>query len=319
MLTFAIRRIALAVPVIIFATLVAYVAVSLSADPLAQLATCTNCSDNARQVIIDRYDLDKSIPERYIGWLGGAVTGDLGDASSQGDRPVSEILPERIRNSMLLAVPAFFLTAIVAMILSVWSALRQYKPDDYLITGFSYLGLAMPTFFFGIVLQQLWGIWIPEWFGIRPFRVQGMRLGSFSEYLSYAVLPILTLAIISIAGESRYGRAALLDLKNADFIRTARAKGAPESVVVRRHLVRNALIPIATIWALDAAALLGGAIVTESIFSWPGLGRMLIDGIFATDLDMVMAVVVVLSVLTVVFNLIADLAYGWLDPRVRYD
>lgn len=319
MLTYALRRILLAVPIILFATMIAYVAVALSGNPLSQLATCNNCSEQAYQAVIDRYDLDRSIPERYIGWLGRAVQGDLGEASSQGNKPVTEILPDRAANTMLIAVPAFFLTAATALGLAVWSALRQYKFDDYVITAFSYLGLALPTFFFGIVLQQLWGIWIPQWFGIKPFNVQGISTESFGEYLRYATLPIVTLAIISVAGESRFGRAAMLDLKNADFIRTARAKGAKESVVVRRHLVRNAMIPITTIWALDAAALMGGAVVTESIFSWPGLGRMLIDGIFAYDLDMVMAVVVVLCLLTVVFNLIADLAYGWLDPRIRYD
>lgn len=319
MVTFAIRRILLAIPVVLLATMIAFTAVALSGDPLARLATCVNCSDQARQVIIDRYELDKSIPERYLGWLGDAVTGDLGVATSQGERPVSEILPDRAWNTVLLAVPAFFLTAILALILSIWSALRQYKPEDYVITTFSYIGLAMPTFFFGIVLQQLWGIWIPDWFGIKPFRVQGLSTDSFTEYLSYATLPIITLAIISVAAESRFGRAALLDLKTSDFIRTARAKGASERRVVLRHLLRNAMIPIATLWALDAAALLGGAVITETIFSWPGLGRMLVDGIFAQDLDMVMAVVVFLSILTVLFNLIADLAYGWLDPRIRYD
>jgi peptide/nickel transport system permease protein len=318
-LTFAIRRILLAIPVILGATMICYVAVALSTDPLAEIALCNNCGEQARQIIIDRYDLDQSIPERYIGWLTGALQGDLGEATSQGERPVSEILPERMINTLYLAVPAFFLTAGTALVLAVWSALRQYKVDDYAITAFSYLGLAMPTFFFGIVLQQFWGIWVPENWGIKPFNVQGMSTESLGEYLRYATLPIVTLAIISIAGESRFGRAAMLDLKNSDFIRTARAKGAKESVVVRRHLIRNAMIPIATIWALDAAALMGGAVITESIFSWPGLGRMLITGITSQDLDMVMAVVVVLSILTVVFNLIADLAYGWLDPRIRYD
>jgi peptide/nickel transport system permease protein len=318
-LTFSIRRILLAIPVIIGATMIAFIAVALSGDPLARLATCTNCSQSAYDVIIERHNLDKTIPERYVLWLGDAVQGDLGEATSQGGRPVSEILPGRIVNTLYLAVPAFLLTAIVALGLSVWSALRQYKPDDYAITAFSYLGLAMPTFFFGIVLQQFWGIWIPQWFGVKPFRVQGLRIESLGTFLSYATLPVVTLAIIFVAGESRLGRAAMLDLKNADFIRTARAKGAPEGLVVRRHLVRNAMIPIATVWALDAAALMGGAVVTESIFSWPGLGRMLIDGIFAQDVDMVMAVVVVLSLITVVFNLLADLTYAWLDPRIRYD
>ena len=319
MLTYAIRRLLLAIPVILGSTMIAFTAVALSTDPLAGLATCTTCSEQARQVIIERHGLDQSIPERYVGWLSDAVRGDLGVSTSQGQRPVSDILPTRIKNSMMLAVPAFFLIASVGLGLSVWSALRQYKPDDYAITAFSYLGLAMPTFFFGIVLQQFWGIWVPKWFDVRPFRVQGFRIESLGTFLSYATLPVVTLAIIFVAGESRLGRAAMLDLKNADFIRTARAKGAPEGLVVRRHLVRNAMIPIATVWALDAAALMGGAVVTESIFSWPGLGRILIEGIFAQDLDMVMAVVVTLSIITVAFNLLADLTYAWLDPRIRYD
>ncbi|MGY6500109.1 MAG: ABC transporter permease [Acidimicrobiales bacterium] len=319
MLTFAIRRLLLAIPVILLATMIAFAAVAYSGDPLAELRLCTTCSQQAFDIVIERYNLDQPVPIRYLNWLGDALTGDLGEATSQGNRPVMDILPGRIMNSLYLAVPAFFLTAGVALGLAIWSALRQYKFDDYLITGFSYLGLALPTFFFGIVLQQLWGIWIPQWFGIRPFRVQGFEIDSLSGYLRTATLPIITLSIISIAGQSRFGRAAILDLKNADFIRTARAKGAKESVVIRRHLVRNAMIPITTIWALDAAALLGGAVITESIFSWPGLGRLLISGIFAQDLDMVMAVVVVLCILTVVFNLIADLVYGWLDPRIRYD
>lgn len=320
MLTYAIRRLLLAIPVVIFSTMIAFTAVALSVDPLAQLATCTDCSPQARQVIIERHGLDQSIPERYVGWLGDAVRGDLGISTSQGQRPVRSILPDRMVNSLMLAVPAFFLTAIVALILSVWSALRQYKPDDYAITAFSYLGLALPTFFFGIVLQQFWGIWFPQWTGLRPFRVQGFTdFESLGQFLSYATLPIVTLAIIFVAGQSRLGRATMLDLKNADFIRTARAKGASETLVVRRHLVRNAMIPISTVWALDAAALLGGAVVTESIFSWPGLGRLLIGSIFAGDTDLMMAVVVVIAIITVAFNLIADLTYAWLDPRIRYD
>lgn len=322
MLTFAVRRILVALPVILFSTMITFGAVALSGDPLGRLATCTTCDESARQIIIDRYDLDKSIPHRYVLWLGDALQGDLGEATSQGGRPVNEILPEKFVNSLYLAVPAFILIAISALILSVWSALRQYKVDDYLITALCYFGLAMPTFFFGIVLQQFWGIWVPDWFGVKPFRVQGFQefdINQIGEFISYVTLPIVTLCIISIAAESRFGRAALLDIKNSEYIRTARAKGVPERTVTRRHLLRNALIPITTVWAIDAAALLGGAVVTESIFSWPGMGRMLIDGIFAQDLDMVMAVVVVLSILSVTFNLIADLCYGVLDPRVRYD
>jgi peptide/nickel transport system permease protein len=319
LLVYAVRRLLLAVPIILLSTMVTFWAVSVSADPLGRLATCTTCGPQAYQRIIDLYNLDQSIPERYLGWLGDAVTGDLGTATSQGERPVADIFWNRFGNTLRLAVPSFFTIAIVALGLSVYSALRQYTVGDYLVTGFSYFGLAMPTFFFGLVLQQFWGIWFPQWTGLRPFYVTGMRLDSWGEYISSVTLPVITLTLVLMAGESRFGRAAMLEIKNSDYIRTARAKGLSERVVVMKHMLRNAMIPIVTIWALDASALLGGAVVTESIFSWPGLGRMLLDGIFAQDLDMTMAVVAGLAILAVVFNLLADLLYGVLDPRIRHD
>jgi peptide/nickel transport system permease protein len=319
LLVYAVRRLILAVPLILLSTMLTFWAVSVSNNPLSKLATCTTCGPQAYQRIIDLYELDKSIPERYVGWLGDAVTGDLGTATSQGERPVSEIFWERFGNTMKMAVPAFFMVAIVALFLSVYSALRQYTVGDYVVTGFSYFGLAMPTFFFGLVLQQFWGIWFPKWTGWKPFYVTGMRTDTWGEYLSSVTLPVVTLTLVLVAGESRFGRAAMLEIKNSDYIRTARAKGLSERIVVFKHMLRNAMIPIVTIWALDASALLGGSIVTETIFSWPGLGRMLVDGIFGQDLDMTMAVVSALAILAVLFNLLADLLYGVLDPRIRHD
>lgn len=319
MLVYAVRRLLLAVPIILLSTMVTFWAVAVSSDPLARLATCNTCGPQAYQRIVELYELDKSIPERYVGWLGDAVTGDLGTSTSQGERPVSDIFWERFVNTLRLAVPAFVLVALVALFLSVYSALRQYTIGDYLVTGFSYFGLAMPTFFFALVLQQFWGIWFPQWTGWKPFYVTGMRTDGWGEYLSSVTLPVITLTLVLMAGESRFGRAAMLEIKHADYIRTARAKGLSERVVVLKHMLRNAMIPIVTVWALDASALLGGSVITETIFSWPGLGRMLLDGIFAQDLDMTMAVVSALAILAVVFNLLADVLYGVLDPRIRHD
>lgn len=301
--------------------MIVFVAVAVAnGDPRAELrVNCPNCDQSAYDRLEQLYDLDKPIPLRYASWAGDVIVDqDLGTSTSQGERPVNEIFWERFRNTMLLAVPSFFLMAILAMLLSVYQALRQYSAGDYLLTGFTYFGLSMPTFFFGLVLQAI-VIAVNNQWGLKPFWTQGLHLESFGQFLASVTLPVLTLILIFVAGESRFGRTAMLEVKNSDYVRTARAKGLSERRVVFRHMLRNALIPLVTLWAIDFGALLGGAVITESIFSWPGLGRLLLDGIFAGDLDVVMAVVATLALLAVLFNLLADLLYGVLDPRIRLD
>lgn len=319
MLTFAVRRVAATIPVLVVATFVVYVLVSVANDPLARLATCTNCDQAAYDRIIDLYDLDRPIPVRFVSWIGDAVQGDLGVSSSLGERPVGPILLERAWNTALLAVPAFVLIAITAIVLSVISAVRQYSLGDYLVTGGSFLGISMPTFFFGLLLQVTFGVWWQDWTGTKPFYVTGMHLESFGDYVASAALPIATLALVIVATESRFGRASMLEVINADYIRMARSKGLSERKVVFVHALRNAMIPIVTLWALDFSALLGGSVITETIFAWPGLGQLLVSSLTAQDLDMVMGIVMFIAVVTIGFNLVADLLYGLLDPRVRYD
>jgi len=318
-LTYAVRRLAQAIPIILVATFITFVVTSAAADPLAPLRQCQTCDQSAYDRIIELYELDKPIPQRYVGWLGDVISGDLGTSTSRGEIPVGPLFWDRFQNTILLAVPAFFLTSIVALTLAVYSAIRQYTVGDYAITAFTYLGISMPTFFFGLMLQNLLVLGLQNWFDVKPFVTNGMFTGSIGEILGSFTLPVLTLALIGIAGDSRFARASMLEIKNAEYIRTARAKGLSERRVVFRHMLRNIMIIMVTIWALNFSALLGGAVITESIFSWPGLGRLLIDGIFGNDLDVTMAVVSALAVLAVVFNLIADLLYGVLDPRVRYD
>ncbi len=320
MLIYAVRRIIAAIPLILAATSIVFVLTSLGGDPVAaRLATCTTCDPSAYQRLIDLYDLDKPVyPQRYMGWLTDFASGDLGVALTQGERPVKDIMLERGKNTFLIAVPAFIVIAIGAIIFGVYSAVRQYSVGDYVITGASFIGISMPTFFFGLLLQ-FFVVFTLQKTGWKFFYTSGLRLEGFVEYVKSATLPIITLVLVSLAGESRFQRAATLEVINSDYIRTARAKGLPERTVIFKHALRNALIPLVTVWALDFAGLLSGAVITETIFAWPGLGRELINAIFAQDLDLMMAVTVFAIFLTVSFNLIADLIYGVLDPRIRFD
>lgn len=319
MFIFALRRLFASIPVFIVATFAIFWGTSEIVDPTDRLATCQTCSQAAYDRIIELYELDKSVPLRYTSWLGDFVTGDMGNATSQGERPVSEIFWERARNTLLLAGPAFLLLMMLGAATGIYSALKQYSPGDYAITSVSYLGLAMPTFFFGLLLQVIFAIWVPQYFGIKPFYAQGMRLDSPLEFIRSVTLPVITLMFVLLAGDSRFIRASVLDIKSADYIRTARAKGVSERKVISKHLFRNAMIPAVTVWSLDAAALFGGSLITETIFSWPGFGRLAIDALFAGDLDLLMSISFAIIVLVIVFNLFADLMYGVLDPRIRYD
>jgi peptide/nickel transport system permease protein len=321
MLAFAVRRILATIPLLLVGTFVVYTLTAVSGDPLARLATA-DVDQAAYDRIIALYNLDQPIPMRYASWLVNAVQGDMGPAPSHGSRPVFELVMNRAQNTARLAIPAFFLIAVLAVTLGVYSAVKQYSKLDYFVTGFSFLGISLPTFVLGLMLQVVFGLWWFDWFGSRPFYVLGMRTvesHGFSDMVRSHVLPIATLMLVTTAAESRFQRAAMLEVINSDYIRTARAKGLPRRRVILKHGLRNAMIPLVTIWAVDFAVLLGGAVVTESIFAWPGLGRLLLDAIFQQDLNLMMGIVMFLAILVVVFNLVADLLYGVLDPRIRYD
>ncbi|MEM7342364.1 MAG: ABC transporter permease [Actinomycetota bacterium] len=308
-----------AIPTLLFITFVVFIAASQVTDPRDRLRGNANIDQSAYDRITELYDLDRAPVERYALWVADVAQGDLGVALSHGEVPVSEVFWDRLGNTMLLTGPAFILLTIIGAVAGVYSALRQYSFGDYFTTTIAYFGLAMPTFFFGLLLQVVFAIWLPNLTGFKPFWSSGMHLDSFGQYLSSVTLPVATLILILLAADSRFIRASVLDLKSADYVRTARAKGLSERNVVRRHIFRNALIPAVTIWSINAGLLFGGALITETVFSWPGLGRLIIDAMFAADLDVVMAVTVSIAVIVVLMNLLADLLYGLLDPRVRYD
>jgi peptide/nickel transport system permease protein len=316
---YALRRVLTSIPLLLLGTFLVYALTSTVNDPLGALRMNVNLDQAAYDRVIELYNLDQPVPIRFVNWLGDAVQGDMGTAPSRGDVEVAPLVWDRFKNSARLAVPAFILIATFAVILGVYSAVNQYKPSDYIITGFSFFGLSMPTFVFGLLLQVIFVVYWLQWFDLKPFNVSQMLTGSIGDVIASHTLPIVTLMLVLLAGESRFQRAAMLEVLNSDYIRTARAKGLPRRTVIFKHAMRNAMIPLVTIWAIDFAALLGGSVVTESIFAWPGLGRLLIDSIFAADLNLVTGIIVLIATLVVVFNLLADLIYGVLDPRIRYE
>lgn len=318
MFAYSIRRILTTIPLLLAALYLVHVGISFTTDPLANYYTCLPRCQDAYDMIERQYELDKNIWLRPFSYFGGIIQGDFGDSVTYG-MPVTEVIKDRGINTVMLAVPAFFLSALMGVLLSVYSARRPYSKGDYFFTGLSFLGLALPTFVLGLTLQNILGIQLNNWFGIKPFYTSTKHTESFGAFLGSVTLPVLTLAFVGIAEQSRFGRASMLEVVNSDYVRTARAKGITERRVIWRHALRNALIPLVTLWALAFAGLLGGSVVTESIFAWPGLGQAFIAGLGKPDLDLVMGITILGAFLTISFNLIADLLYGVLDPRIRYD
>ena len=318
MFAYSVRRILTTIPLLLVALYLVYIGVSVTTDPLAEFRLCLPRCQEGYDRIVELYNLEQSVFVRPFGWAADAVTGDFGTSNVAG-QPVSTVLWERGINSAMIAVPAFLLAAVLALLLSVYSARRQYSAGDYVLTGLSFLGIAFPAFVLGLVLQVIFAIKLPEWTGWKLFYTGGKRNDNIGEIIGTVTLPVVTLATLFVAADSRFGRAAMLEVINSDFIRTARAKGLSERRVIWRHALRNALIPLVTLWALNFSALLGGSVITESVFSWPGLGQILIPALQRPDLDMVMGIVIFTAIITVVFNLLADLLYGVLDPRIRYD
>ncbi len=262
-----------------------------------------------------RLGLDQPLPVQYGRWLAAAVTGDLG-ISFSSTRPVAEMILERLPATLELMASAYLFAALIAFALGLYSALRPYTMLDHLGTGLSFLGLAMPVFWFGLILQLVFAVnlgWLPV-SGTQTVGESGLL-----DHLKHLVLPGLVLSFRYVAGWSRYLRSSLLTVLEADYVRTARAKGLPERTVIGVHALRNALIPVLSVMALNVAGLFSGAVITETIFAWPGIGRLFVQSMFARDYPLLMGILLLGSLMVLVFNLVADVLYGLLDPRIRYE
>lgn len=261
-----------------------------------------------------RLGVDQPVPVQYVRWLGAALQGDLG-VSFSTTRPVASMILERLPATLELMGAAYLLAALLAFPLGIVSAVRQYSWFDHLGTGISFVGIAMPVFWFALILQLVFGVWL-AWLPVAGTETVGAT--SLGDHLLHLVLPAIVLSFRYVAGWSRYLRSSLLGSLRADYVRTARAKGLTEGTVVGVHALRNALIPVVSIMALNLAGLFSGAVITETVFAWPGIGRLFVQAMFARDYPLLMGILLLGSFMVVVFNLVADVLYGVLDPRIRY-
>lgn len=322
MLTFVVRRLLYSVAVLVAASFIVFAGVSSVSDPLAFVRMQPGFSEQTIENIEARKHLNEPIPVRYVYWVKDAVTDGFG-TTVIGDRPILPDLERAMGHTLQLALVAEILAIIFAVVIGVYSALRQYSAFDYSATTFSFLGFATPQFWLALMVQILF-VNIFLWFDVRIFYVAnlssvdpGSGLHFVLDRAQHLALPVIVLMVANIAAYSRFMRASMLEVVNADYVRTARAKGLPERSVTMRHAFRNALIPMITLVALNFGALLSGVVVVETIFALDGMGLYFVNALNAGDPYPIMAWLMITATMIIVFNLVADIAYGILDPRVR--
>jgi peptide/nickel transport system permease protein len=325
MVTYIVRRLLYSIPVLFAASALIFVSVSAVGDPLAALHQNPLVSKVTIQKIEERKHLNDSLPVQYAYWVKDAVTNQFGTPLLQPGQKIWDDLKRVIPHTLQLVVLAEVFALLIAICIGVYSAVRQYSVFDYTATTLSFLGFAMPVFWLALMLQILFTNIFIKWH-VRIFYTSGLNsenaghgLHFVMDRVQHLAIPAITLMILSIAQYSRYLRASMLEVINSDYVRTARAKGLSEKRVTLKHALRNALIPLVTVSALNFGALIGGAIITETIFQLDGMGPYFISNLFNQDAYAVMAWLMVTATAIIVFNLIADVAYAYLDPRIRYD
>lgn len=323
MLAFSLRRLAISVPVVIASSFIVFVLVATAGgDPLADLRLRPGVSEATIELRRQELNLDKPVLERYGIWVKDIVRGDFGRSISNED--VGPLLVRRLAVTLRLVVFATVISVLLAVVIGVVAAVKQYSKFDYAATFFAFVFFSMPVFWLAAVLRDV-GIRINQAVGRNIFFVVGEQtpnvaggfLTVWGDRLGHLILPSITLVLIQMASWSRFQRGSMLEVLNADYVRTARAKGVSQARVLFRHALRNSLIPVVTVVAIDFGIILGGAVLTETVFGWSGMGRLLVDALRVQDVNVVQAWLLVTAVLVVVFNLIADLLYGFLDPRIR--
>lgn len=283
-------------------------------------ATNLRISPAARAAIRHKYGLDQPVYIQYLDWIANALHGDFGYSFISG-LPVNSEIASRLPATLELFLAALGFALVVAIILGVSAAVRQYSLTDYVITVLSYAGIAMPVFWFALILQEVFGVQLHllPTDGRASVSQDGFsQLEVFEDYAVHLILPAIVLSVQFIAQWSRYLRSSMLDVVKQDYIRTARMKGLASRTVFFRHALRNALIPLVTVVAIGFGGIMGGAVVTETVFSWPGLGRLFLQAADGRDYPTLLAYLLLGAACVIVFNLIADILYAVIDPRIRY-
>lgn len=261
--------------------------------------------------------LDRPLPERYLTWVGKAARLDWGESWGVSlGQPVGVMLADRLPQTLKLMGISIVLSFLIAIPIGIYSAMRRYSLADYLVTGLAFFGISMPVFWFGLMLMILFAVnlrWLPTSGASTPGLEQDL-----GDQVKHLVMPVIVLSLVNVAQWSRFMRSSMLEVLSQDYLRTARAKGLAETLVIVRHAVRNALIPVITILGIEVPVLFSGAVITESIFSWPGMGRLFVQSVNAADWPVAQAIIMITAFLVIFGNLIADVLYAVADPRIRY-
>ena len=343
MVNYIIRRLAQAIPQLFIISIVLFMLMQAFGDPIASLGVRTPPRPADRERLQRQLGLDQPVYKQYLFWLIGndwtkfdmdgdgvsetpgkrlgILRGDLGN-SLISKRPVVELISERIPNTLLLMVTAELVIIIFSLAIGVYSAIKPYTFFDNFVTGLSFVGYSMPIFLIALLSMYLFSINFKEW-GLPYLPTVGMfdpQEGRTPGQIAlHMVLPIFALSVISIAGYSRYVRSSMLEVLGLDYVRTARAKGLREIFVVSRHALRNALLPFVTLIGLDIPFLFAGAVVTESIFAWPGTGRLFVERTAQSDFPVLMGILMMIAIAVIIFQLLTDITYSFLDPRIRIE
>ncbi|MGA0593923.1 ABC transporter permease [Enterovirga sp. CN4-39] len=318
MATYLLRRFLIAIPSLLGISLVLFTVLALApGDPFEELATNPNVPPEVRAALRAKFGIDDPVMVRYLRWLTAMAQGDWGFSfASRID--VDTLILQRVPVTLFVIGSSQILALAIALPIGIYAAMRPYSLFDQIANTLAFVGFSLPTFFTGLLFILLFSIhldWLP--FVYRSdISAEGWRW--YWEHFRQAIMPIMVLGFFQAASYTRYVRSSVLDVARLDYVTTARAKGLDETTVTVRHVSRNALIPVVTLVALQMPAVFGGAIVTEQIFRVPGIGSLLISAMLANDTPVVMAVTFVFACLVVLFNLIADLLYGWLDPRISF-
>jgi len=315
---YLLRQLLIIIPKVIGISIVLFTVLALApGDPFEELATNPAVPPEVRANLRAQFGLDDPVAVRYVRWSGAMVKGDWGFSFASRVN-VDDLIMQRLPTTLAVIGSSIVIALIIALVVGIYAATKPYSIFDQIASTFALVGFALPTFFTGIVFILIFSIWL-DWLPFvyrADIAATGWRW--WWEQLRQMIMPVMVLALFQGASWTRYVRSAVLDVIRLDYVTTARSKGLAERVVIMKHVVRNALIPVVTVVALQMPTIFGGAIVTEQIFRVPGIGSLLISAILANDTPVIMAVTFVISILVIVFNLLADIAYVWLDPRIAY-
>lgn len=316
---YIIRRLLQAIPLLFLLSIFVFLMIHAMPGGPEQVIFNPHLDAAGRAAIRASFGLDQPLPIQYIKWLGNMLIGNFG-FSFQTKQPVTDLLSERFPNTLVLFGVALSIALVLAILLGSISAQRQNSATDYALTTLSYFGLAMPAFLLGIFLQDVFAVQL-HWLPVSGTQTLGYSFDFFNGMLDrilHLILPTMALATLFVAGWSRFMRSSMIDVVKQDYMRTARAKGVNPRAMLFQHALRNAVIPLITVVAIDFGSVAGGATITEGIFAWPGMGQLFFNSLESRDFPVLLAILVISATFVILFNLIADILYGVMDPRIRY-